>query len=901
MTRYISTRGEAPVLGFCDVMLTGLARDGGLYVPEVWPQLSHETIASFFGRPYWEVAVDVIKPFAAGEISDADLGRMANEAYATFRHPAVVPLDQVGPNQFVLELFHGPTLAFKDVAMQLISRLMDHVLAKRNQRTTIVVATSGDTGGAAVDAFAGLDNVDLVVLFPNGRISDVQRRMMTTTGASNVHALAIEGTFDDCQAIVKAMFNHHGFRDAVSLSGVNSINWARIVAQVVYYFTSAVALGAPARVVDFTVPTGNFGDIFAGYVAKKMGLPIRWLRIASNVNDILPRTLKTGIYEVKEVHASASPSMDIQISSNFERLLFEASRRDADSVRRLMASLKQSGRFVLPDAMLAAIREEFDAGRADETETAAAIRAAWREAGDLIDPHTAVAMAVADRDTSDSGIPNIVLSTAHPAKFPDAVEAACGVRPQLPAWLDGLMTKSEHITVMKNDSAEVGEIRALGKPRREAGSCRMSVDVTKLPSGLTIVTDTMPHLETAALGVWAGVGGRDEKPNEHGISHLLEHMAFKGTTRRSSREIVEEIEAVGGDLNAGTSTETTAYYARVMKADVPLALDVLSDILANPSFVPDELEREKSVIVQEIGAAQDTPDDVVFEHLNELCFPDQPIGRSLLGTAKTLKTFDRDMLRGYLSTHYRGPDMVVAAAGAVDHKRVVEDVTQKFASFDATPAPKPQTAMFGQGGSRVVHRDLEQAHLTLALEGVPQSDLSLFSLQVFTNTLGGGMSSRLFQEVREKRGLCYSIYTFHAPYADTGFFGLYTGTDPADAPEMMEVIVDVINDAVETLTEAEIARAKAQMKAGLLMALESCSSRAEQLARHILAYGRPLTVEELVARIDAVSVESTRNAAHALLSRSRPAVVALGTGRGLDTAVSFAEGLTRSKAKTLLH
>ena len=425
----------------------------------------------------------------------------------------------------------------------------------------------------------------------------------------------------------------------------------------------------------------------------------------------------------------------------------------------------------------------------------------------------------------------------------------------------------------------------------------MSVDVTKLPSGLTVITDTMPHLETAALGVWAGVGGRDEKPNEHGISHLLEHMAFKGTTRRSSREIVEEIEAVGGDLNAGTSTETTAYYARVMKADVPLALDVLSDILANPSFVPDELEREKSVIVQEIGAAQDTPDDVVFEHLNELCYPDQPMGRSLLGTAKTLKGFNRDTLRGYLSTHYRGPDMVVAAAGAVDHKRVVEEVTQRFASFEGAPAPKPQPAMFGKGGSRVVHRELEQAHLTLALEGVPQTDLSLFSLQVFTNTLGGGMSSRLFQEVREKRGLCYSIYTFHAPYTDTGFFGLYTGTDPGDAPEMMEVIVDVINDAVETLTEAEIARAKAQMKAGLLMALESCSSRAEQLARHVLAYGRPLTVEELVARIDAVSVESTRNAARGLLSRSRPAVVALGSGRGLDTAVAFAEGLTRSKAK----
>jgi threonine synthase len=436
-------------------MLTGLARDGGLYVPREWPRLPTETITRFFGRPYWEVAVDVIRPFVAGEISDADLGRMANEAYATFRHPAVVPLNQTSPNQFVLELFHGPTLAFKDVAMQLISRLMDHVLAQRGERTTIIVATSGDTGGAAVDAFAGLDNVDLIVLFPHGRISDVQRRMMTTTGASNVHALAVEGNFDDCQALVKALFNHHSFRDAVALSGVNSINWARIVAQVVYYFTSAVALGAPSRTVDFTVPTGNFGDIFAGFVAKRMGLPVRCLRIAANINDILARTLKTGIYEVKEVHATASPSMDIQVSSNFERLLFEASGRDAALVRRLMASLAQSGRFVLPDAVLAAIRREFDAGRADETETSAAIRAAWREAGILVDPHTAVALAVADRDSSDTGVPNIVLSTAHAAKFPDAVEAACGMRPQLPAWLEGLMTKPEYMKVMKNDQADV--------------------------------------------------------------------------------------------------------------------------------------------------------------------------------------------------------------------------------------------------------------------------------------------------------------------------------------------------------------------------------------------------------------------------------------------------------------
>ncbi|GAB1717897.1 MAG: L-threonine synthase [Nitrobacter sp.] len=455
MTHYLSTRGETRKLGFCDAMLSGLARDGGLYVPEVWPRLPPETITGFFGRPYWDVAVEVIKPFVAGDISDSDLGRMASEAYATFRHPAVVPLDQIGPNQFMLELFHGPTLAFKDVAMQLLSRLMDHVLAQRGQRTTIVVATSGDTGGAAVDAFAGRDNVDLIALFPDGRISEVQRRMMTTRDASNVHALAVKGTFDDCQAIVKGLFNNHRFRDEVSLSGVNSINWARIVAQVVYYFTSAVALGAPARTVDFTVPTGNFGDIFAGYVAKKMGLPVRCLRIAANVNDILVRTLKSGVYEVREVHATASPSMDIQVSSNFERLLFEATGRDAARVRALMASLQQSGRFVLPEQVLAAIRGDFDAGRADGTETTAAIRAAWRGAGDLVDPHTAVALAIAGRDTSDPKIPNIVLATAHAAKFPDAVEAACGVRPQLPAWLDGLMSRPERITVVTNDQAEI--------------------------------------------------------------------------------------------------------------------------------------------------------------------------------------------------------------------------------------------------------------------------------------------------------------------------------------------------------------------------------------------------------------------------------------------------------------
>ncbi len=332
--RYVSTRGEAPPLDFVDVTLAGLARDGGLYVPESWPRLAPQAIQAFAGRPYAEVAVEVIRPFVGDAIAERDLARMAREAYGSFRHAAVAPLTQYGVNDFMLELFHGPTLAFKDLAMQLLGRLMDHALAARGERTTVVVATSGDTGGAAVEAFRGRARADLFVLYPQGRISDVQRRMMTTAGDGNVHALAIEGTFDDCQAIVKGMFNHHAFRDRVALSGVNSINWARIVAQAVYYFTAAVALGAPHRKLAFTVPTGNFGDVYAGYVALCMGLPIDRLVIATNVNDILARTLATGAYETRDVVATSSPSMDIQVASNFERILFEAGGRDGKSVAR---------------------------------------------------------------------------------------------------------------------------------------------------------------------------------------------------------------------------------------------------------------------------------------------------------------------------------------------------------------------------------------------------------------------------------------------------------------------------------------------------------------------------------------------------------------------------------------
>jgi len=423
----------------------------------------------------------------------------------------------------------------------------------------------------------------------------------------------------------------------------------------------------------------------------------------------------------------------------------------------------------------------------------------------------------------------------------------------------------------------------------------MSVEVTTLKSGINVVTDTMPHLETASLGVWVASGSRDERPNEHGVSHLLEHMAFKGTRRRSARQIVEEIEAVGGDLNAATSAETTAYYARMLKADVPLALDVLADILSDPTFDREELAREQSVIVQEIGAVADTPDDLIFEHLNAIAFPDQPLGRSILGTPKTVRSFDGGKLRDYLGRHYCAPDIVVAAAGAVDHAAVVADVEKRFSSFTGPASPLPEPAKFG-GGSRVEKRELEQVHIAMALPGVSVTDPTLYSLQVFTNVVGGGMSSRLFQEARERRGLCYSIFSFHMPYSDIGMFGLYAGTDAADMSELMRVIVGEIAGTADSISEAEVARAKAQMKAGLLMALESSGARINQLARQMITYGRPLAVPELVEKVDAVTVESARAAGRALIARGKMATAVLGLGSGLESAAAIAETLTRRAA-----
>ena len=445
---YVSTRGTAPTLSFEDVLLAGLARDGGLYLPESWPQLSPETIRSFAGKPFADIAVEVIHPFTGTSISRADLQRMANDAYADFGYSETVKLIPLYPGRYVLELFHGPTLAFKDVAMQLLARLMDHVLEKRGQRATIVGATSGDTGGAAIEAFRSSKRVDVVILFPDGRVSDVQRRMMTTPQESNVHAVAVEGTFDDCQALVKAMFNDHAFRDRVQLSGVNSINWGRIIAQVTYYFAAAANLGAPDQEVSFSVPTGNFGDIFAGYVARRMGLPIKQLIIASNENDILPRTVATGVYEMKGVVATSSPSMDIQISSNFERYLFEASSRDAAKICGFMKDLREKKRFELGE-LWPVLKSDFAAATASEQDVANAIRSAKHRHGYGLDPHTACGVVAADRVGGSGDM--VVLATAHPAKFPAAIQAFTGARPALPDRLANLMTDPERFDVVAND------------------------------------------------------------------------------------------------------------------------------------------------------------------------------------------------------------------------------------------------------------------------------------------------------------------------------------------------------------------------------------------------------------------------------------------------------------------
>ncbi len=448
--RYVSTRGQAPELGFADVLLAGLATDGGLYMPQYVPMLPPLTT----GAPYAVTAADVMLPFVGSDIASAVLREMCDESYATFRHPAVCPLVQTGANEWVLELFHGPTLAFKDVALQLVGRLFDHVLSARNERVTILGATSGDTGTAAIEGVKSCANVDIVILYPHGRVSDVQRRQMTTVDAPNVRTVAIEGTFDDCQDLVKAAFADAAFRDRTHLSAVNSINWARVMAQIVYYVTASQSLGSrPAR---FTVPTGNFGNVLAGWIAEEMGLPVEKFIIASNTNDILTRTLHTGIMSTNGVVPTLSPSMDIQVSSNFERLLFELNGRDGGMTADQMRQFRMSGSTRLEADQQHELNGRFSAHRVDDDGTLAIMQDVYRESGMLLDPHTAVGVG-ASRALASSGLggPEIILATAHPAKFPDAVVKATGVHPPLPAHLADLFERSEKTTLLPNDLSAV--------------------------------------------------------------------------------------------------------------------------------------------------------------------------------------------------------------------------------------------------------------------------------------------------------------------------------------------------------------------------------------------------------------------------------------------------------------
>ncbi|GAB2176147.1 threonine synthase [Dongia sp. agr-C8] len=465
--RYISTRGAAPRLDFEAVLLAGLARDGGLYVPETWPSLKPKTLAGFSGKSYAGVAAAVMAPFIGKSIAPATFKSMVAETYAGFRHEAVTPLVEVGEGVWIEELFHGPTIAFKDLALQLVGRLYDHVLKKQGKRVTIIGATSGDTGSAALEACRDRRAIDIFILHPLGRVSEVQRRQMTTIDSGNVFNIAIDGSFDDCQDIVKACFNDHAFRDKIAMSAVNSINWARVMAQIVYYVTAAVALGAPNRKISFSVPSGNFGNVFAGYAARQMGLDIAQLIVGSNRNDILTRFFKSGSMKVTDVVPSLSPSMDIQISSNLERLLFDLYKRNGPKLAEAMAAFRKTGRFVAPKSGWAATQKLFSGFKLDDAGTLKAMADLYKRTGMLIDPHSAIGVAAAEAMRKDKSVPVVALATAHPAKFPDAVEKATGVRPALPAHLSNLLSRRERYDVLPKD---LGKIQDYVLAHRRSGS-----------------------------------------------------------------------------------------------------------------------------------------------------------------------------------------------------------------------------------------------------------------------------------------------------------------------------------------------------------------------------------------------------------------------------------------------
>ena len=726
---YVSTRGAAPVLQFDDVLLAGLARDGGLYLPEVWPRLSRSEIRDLRGLPYAELATRVMRPFIGRTIPEADFEAIVTEAYAGFGHEAVAPLKQLGHNRWLMELFHGPTLSFKDYALQVVGRLFDHVLKAKGQRVTIVGATSGDTGSAAIEACRDRDAIDIFILHPKGRVSDVQRRQMTTVDSPNVHNLAVEGTFDDCQDLVKAMFNETAFRDRFSLSAVNSINWARIMVQIAYYFAAAVALGAPDRRITFSVPTGNFGNVFAAYGARQMGLGIPKLVHRLEQQRHPDPLLQRRRMETAPVVPTLSPSMDIQISSNFERLLFEYYGRQGRRLAPMMERFRKDGTVDFGQSRWQRMRKLFSGHRLDDTETRKRDPPGFRD----------------DRRNARSAQHHRLRRRRDPGRSARLGDGRHGHRPsgQVPRCGRGGHRRQTGTAAAPRRSVRArGTLRRRtqrrrgreGPHRRATGRERssMTIQISRLANGLTVASDAMDSVETASVGVWVGVGTRDEMPEVNGVSHLLEHMAFKGTRRRSAQAIAEEIEAVGGHLNAYTSREHTAYYAKVLKEDLPLALDLLADILQNSTLDSEELARERTVIVQEIHQSLDTPDDIVFDHFQATAFPDQPIGRPVMGSSDLIRNMPRESVVDFMRGHYGATSMTLTAAGRVDHDDLMRLAEDAFGGL-AAGQPVVRSPVSYVGGDFRETRDIEQVHVLFGLEGIPYTDDDFYALSVLSH------------------------------------------------------------------------------------------------------------------------------------------------------------------------
>ena len=769
--------------------------------------------------------------------------------------------------------------------MQVLARLYEHGLREGGRDLTIVCATSGDTGGAAVEAFAGREHIRVVALYPEGRISEVQRRFMTTSSHDNIRAVAVAGDFDDCQALLKGLFRDEAFVGEIGLSLVNSINIARVIAQIVYYVTAAVALGAPDRTVSFSVPTGNFGDAYAGWAARRMGLPIRRIVVATNVNDIVARAIETGVYRRGVAVATQSPSMDIQVASNFERLVFDCLDGDAAATARAFAGFAERGEIVLPSEVLARMREVFRAAAIDEAETDAAMA----RAGVAIDPHTAVALA------GSGGVRDGGREPDHNPRHGAPGEVS-GRR------ADGHRRLSGPARRRRRAGAEVGAHRPPGRRRSGAeglpagvrGRSSMSPPrVHTLANGVTVICDAEPSYQTLALSVVAGRGSRAEDAARSGWSHLLEHMVFKGAGARSARDIVEAIEAEGGNINAATGHERTSFQVRALAGGLPLAMAVTADIVRRPTLDPGDLAREKLVIAQEIAEATDTPDDQVFELAQIAAFPDQPLGRPILGSAASLEPADSEALEAWRAALYASDRLVISAAGAIDEDELLRLAEARFgdgppAVEQAAPAPAPAVFV---GGAAMERRRLEQAHIVFLLPAPAVTEPGSWTMRVFAEMLGGGMSSRLFQEAREKLGLAYAIDAYAEAYSDTGLLGVYAGCDAANAGRLAEVVAREIRGLAEHVGRGALARAKAQLKASLFMGRESLAGRAEQAAAQHLVYGRLLDPAEVAERIDAVSADDIGREGAALLAPKASAVSVLGAKAALTAPAAFAEAL----------